>query len=411
MRYTARRGKPRSRVSKGDTFVAHVTELKVEGLAGRTESLSVKLDRHINVFFGLNGSGKTSLLKILHSAMTGDATILENVPFSRAQVKIYSITYDKIFTRNCAKEALPTEETIDEPPTLTPTINVAGELAPRRRRQVELKWDQRPGGTKKQPQSWAHRYLSTARLYLAENIRSRFIFSPGRAEGLSEELLEESFAKLVSEVWSSYSATILGQIQRAQAEGLADILKEIIRGKKNEQQTEQLDPASAYDRVSRFLERQGSKSILGDSISFQQNYSTNPQLRSVVTDINKVEAKIQEAVAPRDKLQSMIGEMFSGNKKVAFTDAGIELSGIGDTKISLARLSSGEKQLIRILIDTLLAAENSFILDEPEISMHVDWQKVLIKSMRQLSPEAQFIIATHSPEIMADVKDESIFRL
>jgi predicted ATPase len=397
---------------KGGTFVAHVTEFVVEDLAGRIEPLSAKLNRHVNVFFGLNGSGKTSLLKILHSAMSGKAEILETVPFTRAEVKIFSIDRNRIFTRNCEKKLLPAQKTIDEPPALAPTINAAGAEPGAQKEQPELKWEQHPQGDKTTPTSWAHRYLPTTRLYLADDLRSRSNFVQGlAASGLSEEMLEDSFAKLVVQIWSSYSAAILGQIQRAQAEGLADILKAIIRGTRDQKQSEQLDPASAYDRVSRFLERQGSKSILGDSSSFQRNYADNAQLRSVVSDINKVEAKIQEAVAPRDKLQSMIGNMFSGNKKVSFTDTSIEISGLGDAKIGLARLSSGEKQLLRILIDTLLAASNSFILDEPEISMHVDWQRVLISSMRQLSPDAQFIIATHSPEIMADLNDESIFRL
>ena len=116
--------------------MAHVTEFVVEGLAGRTEPLSLKLNRHVNVFFGQNGSGKTSLLKILHSAMSGNAEILANVPFSRAQVKIYSISHDKVFTRKCEKMPLPTENTADEPPTVAPTINAVGAEAGRRQGQA-----------------------------------------------------------------------------------------------------------------------------------------------------------------------------------------------------------------------------------------------------------------------------------
>jgi predicted ATPase len=74
-------------------------------------------------------------------------------------------------------------------------------------------------------------------------------------------------------------------------------------------------------------------------------------------------------------------------------------------------LSSGEKQLIRILLDTLLAKDSSIIIDEPELSMHIDWQRVLLASMRELNPTAQIIVATHSPEIMADVPDQHIFEI
>ena len=75
--------------------MSHITEFSIWGLAGRKEVYSQKLDRHLNVFFGLNGSGKTSLLKILDSAMERKTDNLINVPFEKAQVKIYSINFKK----------------------------------------------------------------------------------------------------------------------------------------------------------------------------------------------------------------------------------------------------------------------------------------------------------------------------
>ena len=74
-------------------------------------------------------------------------------------------------------------------------------------------------------------------------------------------------------------------------------------------------------------------------------------------------------------------------------------------------LSSGEKQVLTLFVEALRAQMNSFIVDEPEISMHIDWQRALIASLRELNPASQIIVATHSPEIMADIDDERIFRL
>ena len=39
------------------------------------------------------------------------------------------------------------------------------------------------------------------------------------------------------------------------------------------------------------------------------------------------------------------------------------------------------------------------IMDEPEISLHFEWQKQLIEVIRKLNPNVQLIIATHSPFI------------
>ena len=51
------------------------------------------------------------------------------------------------------------------------------------------------------------------------------------------------------------------------------------------------------------------------------------------------------------------------------------------------------------------------LVDEPELSMHVDWQRRLISTMRILNRMSQMIFATHSPEIMAELPDSDIFRI
>jgi predicted ATP-dependent endonuclease of OLD family len=54
---------------------------------------------------------------------------------------------------------------------------------------------------------------------------------------------------------------------------------------------------------------------------------------------------------------------------------------------------------------------STLLIDEPEISLHIDWQRELIKSIQTLSPNLQLILATHSPEIMAEVDDKYIHQL
>ena len=116
-------------------------------------------------------------------------------------------------------------------------------------------------------------------------------------------------------------------------------------------------------------------------------------------------------MASRDNLEKLILGMFSGNKTLKFENSGISVETTEGEHIRLASLSSGEKQALRMFIDTLLVHHNSLLIDEPELSLHVDWQRILMHAMRQLNPDAQLILATHSPEIMADVADDNIFRL
>jgi len=83
--------------------MSHIVRFSVSGLAGRAEPFAQTLDRHLNIFFGLNGTGKTSLLKILHSAMKHDPSGLARVPFENADVTIYSLTYNAEFTTYISK--------------------------------------------------------------------------------------------------------------------------------------------------------------------------------------------------------------------------------------------------------------------------------------------------------------------
>lgn len=72
----------------------------------------------------------------------------------------------------------------------------------------------------------------------------------------------------------------------------------------------------------------------------------------------------------------------------------------------LEALSSGEQQLVIMFTHLFFSAfgdkSNVFVIDEPELSLHLRWQEVLLDKMIESSPRAQIIVATHSPEIVGD---------
>ena len=68
------------------------------------------------------------------------------------------------------------------------------------------------------------------------------------------------------------------------------------------------------------------------------------------------------------------------------------------------QLSSGEKQMLVILL-TVLVQDNRhgvLFMDEPEISLHVEWQQRLVSIIRGLNPNIQIILTTHSPAVIMD---------
>ncbi|SCB53097.1 AAA family ATPase [Rhizobium lusitanum] len=70
--------------------------------------------------------------------------------------------------------------------------------------------------------------------------------------------------------------------------------------------------------------------------------------------------------------------------------------------IDVTALSSGEKQLIILLAETLLRERRPYIYiaDEPELSLHIEWQEKLVPLILEISPQAQIFFATHSPDIV-----------
>jgi len=71
------------------------------------------------------------------------------------------------------------------------------------------------------------------------------------------------------------------------------------------------------------------------------------------------------------------------------------------TTLPIRFLSSGEKQLIILLTETLLQKKSNyiFIADEPELSLHISWQRKILSAIRELNENAQIVVATHSPEV------------
>ncbi|MEI6442717.1 MAG: AAA family ATPase [Nostocales cyanobacterium ELA583] len=118
------------------------------------------------------------------------------------------------------------------------------------------------------------------------------------------------------------------------------------------------------------------------------------------TRLNKL-AKIEAIYEPKRIFIEIINELFEhtgkefDEKEFHFIKSGIQ------NPILPKNLSSGEKQILLILLKTLLQDRKEYILsmDEPEISLHIDWQRSLIKHIRKINPNCQIIITTHSPTI------------
>ena len=110
----------------------------------------------------------------------------------------------------------------------------------------------------------------------------------------------------------------------------------------------------------------------------------------------------QDISRPKTRFQDMVDDLFSETgKKIVRTENEIRFSQIGETLVPY-QLSSGEKQMLAILLTVLVEDEQPYVLfmDEPEVSLHVDWQQRLIDLILELNPNVQIILTTHSPAVI-----------
>jgi predicted ATP-binding protein involved in virulence len=93
-------------------------------------------------------------------------------------------------------------------------------------------------------------------------------------------------------------------------------------------------------------------------------------------------------------------------------------------EISLDKLSDGEKNLIALVGDIArrlsianpnskkpLDGEGVILIDEIDLHLHPSWQRLMIPQLTKAFPNCQFIITTHSPQVLSHVHHENIFLL
>ncbi len=130
-------------------------------------------------------------------------------------------------------------------------------------------------------------------------------------------------------------------------------------------------------------------------------------LTDIKQQIEELEEYRKEKMQPFTSLKQLLKKFFQG-KNINISD--IDTLSIGDmaTAISSDLLSAGEKQMLSFLAYNAVYNDTIFIIDEPELSLHGDWQRLLIPTLLKQNPSNQFIMATHSPFIYSKYPDKEL---
>lgn len=138
-------------------------------------------------------------------------------------------------------------------------------------------------------------------------------------------------------------------------------------------------------------------------LDYQVNVG-NRMIELLGSDDPEVRARAPQLSLPKRHFQDMVDELFGYTRKtidrksndIAFYQDG--------ERLLPYKLSSGEKQMLIILLTVLVreGTHSVLFIDEPEASLHIDWQQKLIGMLRRLNPDMQLILSTHSPAVIME---------
>ena len=166
---------------------------------------------------------------------------------------------------------------------------------------------------------------------------------------------------------------------------------------------------------SLFLQmQQNQANIKGLDIAWLINKSQVDRIQKLIELIDESNAKVKESYESLNKFTNTINHFLKDTGK------SIDIDNIGVLKIkkpngqsaSIDALSSGERQLIVMFSHLIFKNESNpsgvFIIDEPELSLHLKWQEEFVEYAINSNPNTQLILATHSPEIFSGFEENVI---
>ncbi|WP_433861241.1 AAA family ATPase [Pseudomonas thivervalensis] len=425
---------------------------------GVHDIFNFKLNFHsdVNFLIGINGSGKTSALQLLEAALSFDLAALIGIKFSNLMVDLTgdsgrfileidssperiaillndeSIYFDnaRIFGEDViGRRTSPSMAEFIENHRLE-MIRKAGPLTQKflaQRRPLFLGLERKISGsddyTQWNPYRESHgRIISRGTKELLEGLDScqKIIeraytryrrASDSRIDRLSTVILESTFEYFEFDIEKLNEAKLnpyedLQELHNRRAE-IEKFVKDLGGSDKAITQISEF-----FSKMALVVNRPGGRDPgEGWSLEWFMNMAQIKRIRAILSEIDRQKKMAERHYAPIKEFLMVVNRFFQPSKKDIVVDAVGKLKVLqGGKFIDLENLSSGEKQLIILLVHSRFGSTktNSFVIDEPELSLHMRWQEMLVDALTENNKVNQFIFATHSPEIVGLLKDKCI---
>ncbi len=145
-----------------------------------------------------------------------------------------------------------------------------------------------------------------------------------------------------------------------------------------------------------------STKILGKWFSNSHQMDRIDRLLKMIEEYEQAKTVISSDLAKLEHLINLF--LKETSKHIEITSRGEVSISISGSERPLTILSSGERQILIMLthlcLNDLLPQSGIFIVDEPELSLHISWQDMFLEAVQAAGPDLQIILATHSPAII-----------
>lgn len=422
-----------------------IESVEIKGFWG-TKKASAIINNDVTIFIGLNGTGKTTFVNLIAAALSVDITQLSNLQFDEITIKLIETNKKNRRTIKVSSKSVENiGSNVYEYKISNTTYQVFADprLTLRSSRSILEQYSRMPARYREEYFQLKQELSSIVEISQISVYRQSydvdFEGDPRQKFSAVDERLQQLFEK-----FSKYQLkleTRLNEIsKRFQQDAVSSLLyseefdelntDKIKAGIDLEEQSEKLLLAFSElgiegknSDVDRHIEK------IKDAMQMWKKFYSNKRspvdfkfffalpliyrTNHIIDLLNQSEKEKNQITESRKKFFDTL-EGFMSNKKFFYDNKTSELCFYFNEKIKeklpWIRLSSGEKQLLIQFLEVLLQENKSviFIADEPELSLHITWQEKLLKAVRELNKNAQLIVATHSPDIVADFRNRVI---
>jgi len=407
----------------------YIKSVSVKGLWD-VKNININFNEDVNILIGGNGSSKTTFLRIVESLLNVDLASIEEIIFDEVEIVIQHEEPLKLVIQRLMEDMVtplyrymfPDGETIDirysDARMIYRSLNshrIYQHLKDRLEVLVRVSWlsinriSENSDRIERRVSESARTDVDLKLVLLMNQIVSYRLQLETKVNNRTKKFNEDIVSLLLYN--SSYDTLPkFDQIQRIQSYNKEDIVTELhkVFSYFGDPRVHTEEIQNHAEKIIQVVDKLNSKD---SSFTAEEMLSLSLMTRTlaILTLSSTYQADKAKILEPITMYLDIVAQYLKDKRIDLNVSTGeltpyVRLNGKKERELDVKVLSSGEKQLLILLTETLLQQSQPyiFIADEPELSLHIEWQRNLVNSIRNLNPNAQIIFATHAPEIAAN---------